>query len=78
MTTPLKMTTWQRLYNNIINATQQYYKHYTTIYRLLYSVSDIAGQEKLLYKEQQIASRLFQIFFATWQLIIRPRVQMIG
>ena len=39
---------------------------------------DIAGQEKLMYSVQHIADRLFQIFFAMWQLIIRPRVQMIG
>ena len=29
----------------------------------MYSALDIAGQEKLLDKEQQIAGRLFQIFF---------------
>ena len=44
---------------------QQYYKRYTAIlqklhiYRLLYSVLDIVGQENLLYKEQQIADRVF-------------------
>ena len=32
MTTHLKVTPWHHLYSNIINATQQYYKHYTAIY----------------------------------------------
>ena len=63
MTTLLKVTPWHHIYSNIINVTQQYYKHYTTIYRLLYSVLDIVGQEKFLYKEQQIAGRVFQLFF---------------
>ena len=45
---------------------------------MLYSVLNIAGREKLLYSVQHIAGRIFQIFFAMWQLIIRPRVQMIG
>ena len=47
MTTPLKMIPWHHISSNIINATQQYYKCYTTIYRLFYRVLDIAGREKI-------------------------------
>ena len=41
---------------------QQYYKRYTSIYRLLYSVLDIVGREKLLYTVLHIAGRDFYPF----------------
>ena len=63
MTTPLKVTLWHHIYSNIINSTQQYFKRYTKIYRLLYSVLDIAGREILLHTVLHIVGQDFYPFF---------------